>query len=118
MELELGQRNFGRIAGGRSRAGAGGLRTAAAGNAAAIGKFFAASSLLIALLAVVLAGKGVTALQEAGWIGLGLVRAPHIDWLGISPTWQSLLAQLVVLLVAVYGYLANARSARGHDAPA
>lgn len=83
-----------------------------------IGKFFAASSLLIALLAVVLAGKGVTALQEAGWIGLGLVRAPHIDWLGISPTWQSLLAQLVVLLVAVYGYLANARGARGHDAPA
>ena len=35
-----------------------------------IGKFFAYSSALVAVLAVVLAGKGVAALQEAGLIGV------------------------------------------------
>ncbi len=77
-----------------------------------IGKFFSWSSLLIAVLAVVLAGKGVAALQEAGWIGLGLVRAPRIDLLGIFPTWQTLLAQLVVLVVAVAGFWINTRGER------
>ena len=33
-----------------------------------LGVFFGASSALIALLAVVLAGKGIAALQEAGWL--------------------------------------------------
>ncbi len=33
-----------------------------------IATFFSASSLLIAVLAVVLAGKGIAALQEAGWV--------------------------------------------------
>lgn len=74
-----------------------------------IGKFFNWSSILIAVLAVVLAGKGVAALQEAGWVNLGLVNAPRIDWLGVFPTWQTLLAQLVVLLVAVIGFWMNQR---------
>src|SRR5690606_13316670 len=34
-----------------------------------IGKFFSLTSILVGLLAVVLAGKGAAALQEAGWIG-------------------------------------------------
>jgi high-affinity iron transporter len=33
-----------------------------------VGTFFAASSLFIALLALVLTGKGMQALQEAGWL--------------------------------------------------
>ena len=77
-----------------------------------IGKFFAWSSALIAVLAVVLAGKGVAALQEAGWIGLGAVAAPRIDWLGVFPTWQTLLAQLLVLLVAAAGFWINQRGER------
>lgn len=77
-----------------------------------IGKFFAWSSALIAVLAVVLAGKGVAALQEAGWIGLGAVAAPRIDWLGVFPTWQTLLAQLLVLLVAAVGFWINQRGER------
>ena len=77
-----------------------------------IGKFFAWSSALIAVLAVVLAGKGVAALQEAGWIGLGAVAAPRIDWLGVFPTWQTLLAQLLVLLVAAVGFWINRRGER------
>ena len=77
-----------------------------------IGKFFAWSSALIAVLAVVLAGKGVAALQEAGWIGLGAVAAPRVDWLGVFPTWQTLLALLLVLLVAALGFWINQRGGR------
>ncbi len=77
-----------------------------------IGQFFSISSLLIAVLAVILVGKGVAALQEAGWVSQALVQAPRIEWLGVYPSWQSLLAQLVVAAVATIGFLVNARSAR------
>ncbi len=77
-----------------------------------IGTFFAASSVLIAILAVVLVGKGVAALQEAGWIAEHLVSGPRIDLLGIYPTWQTLLAQLAVAVVAVAGFWFNSRGAR------
>lgn len=74
-----------------------------------IGKFFAASSVLIAVLAVVLAGKGVAALQEAGWVHAAPVTFPRIDVLGVSPTWQTLLAQALVLVVLLIAYVANTR---------
>lgn len=76
-----------------------------------IGKFFAVSSLLVAVLAVVLAGKGIAGLQEAGWIHTSPVAFPRIDILGIRPTWQTLLAQLTVLLVVVAAFAFNTRSA-------
>lgn len=75
-----------------------------------IGKFFAASSLLVAVLAVVLAGKGIAGLQEAGWIHTSPVAFPRIDILGIRPTWQTLLAQLTVLLVVTIAFMVNTRS--------
>jgi high-affinity iron transporter len=77
-----------------------------------IGQFFRYSSILIAVLAVVLVGKGVAALQEAGWIGQALVAAPQVEWLGLYPTWQSILAQLVVAAIAIFGFLANTRGAK------
>jgi high-affinity iron transporter len=77
-----------------------------------IGKFFSISSILIAVLAVVLVGKGVAALQEAGWVPLALVSAPRIEWLGVYPSWQSLLAQLAVGAAAVFGFVVNMRSSR------
>lgn len=76
-----------------------------------IGRFFSISSILIAALAVILVGKGIAALQEAGWVSQALVQAPRIEWLGVYPSWQSLLAQLVVLTIAVTGFIVNARSA-------
>jgi FTR1 family protein len=39
-----------------------------------IGQFFAASSLLVAVLAVILAGKGIAGLQEAGLIHTSLLQ--------------------------------------------
>lgn len=50
-----------------------------------IGQFFAASSLLVAILAVVLAGKGIAGLQEAGLLHTSPISIPRIDLLGIYP---------------------------------
>ena len=72
-----------------------------------IGLFFSASSVLIAVLAIVLTGKGVAALQEAGWIAVTVAKAPHIELLGIYPTWQSLLAQLAILGLLSAGFAFN-----------
>lgn len=77
-----------------------------------IGQFFSISSILIAVLAVILVGKGIAALQEAGWVAQTLVAAPLIDWLGIYPSWQSLLAQLGVAVAALVGFAINNRSSR------
>lgn len=77
-----------------------------------IGQFFAASSLLVAVLAVVLAGKGVAALQEAGILSVDPVAFPRIDLLGVHPSMQTLFAQAMVLLVVVVAYMLNVRSGR------
>jgi len=74
-----------------------------------ISRFFAWSSVLIAALAVVLAGKGIAGLQEAGWIRTSPVTIPRINILGVYPTWQTLLAQLAVLLVVVVTFTLNRR---------
>jgi len=79
-----------------------------------IGKFFAASSILIAVLAVALAGKGVAALQEAGWVSVTVASVPHIELLGIYPTWQSLLTQIAVILMLGAGIMFN--TLRGRNA--
>ena len=77
-----------------------------------IGQFFAASSLLVAILAVILAGKGTAALQEAGVLSVDHVPFPSIDALGVHPSWQTLLAQAFVIVVVVITYVINTRSGR------
>lgn len=77
-----------------------------------IGKFFSISSVLVAMLAVVLAGKGVAALQEAGWLSASPLPAPRIDVLGIFPSTETLLAQMVVLLIALFGCWFNTTTGR------
>lgn len=73
-----------------------------------VGKFFTYSSILIAILAVVLAGKGVAALQEAGLVGVApLHNVPRISLLGIFPTGQVIAAQLATLLALVIGFRWN-----------
>jgi high-affinity iron transporter len=77
-----------------------------------LGLFFSISSGLIAVLAVVLTGKGVAALQEAGWTGVTVAPVPSIELLGIYPTWQSLLAQLAVAVMLAVGFAFNRWRAR------
>lgn len=72
-----------------------------------IGRFFSITSILVAVLAVILIGKGVAALQEAGWIGVHPVWAPRIEVLGVMPTAETLLTQLIVLILAVSGFGLN-----------
>jgi len=78
-----------------------------------LGPFFAAMSILMCVLAVVLAGKGVAALQEAGVIGSNLVDAPALPWLGVFPTWQTLGAQALVLAIVLGGVVLARRPGRG-----
>lgn len=76
-----------------------------------ITQFFAYSSILIAVLAVVLAGKGVGALQEAGMLPITLVPdGPRVPILGISPTAEALGAQLLTLLIVIFGFRSTRRS--------
>jgi high-affinity iron transporter len=75
-----------------------------------IGKFFTYSSALIAVLAVVLAGKGVAALQEAGLIGVApLSHVPRITILGLFPSVEVVAAQLAVVVALVLGFTWNRR---------
>ena len=67
-----------------------------------IGRFFALSAYFMLILAFVLAGKGVSALQEAAVIGISPFPIDvSISWLGISATWQGVLTQGLILLVFV-----------------
>ena len=74
-----------------------------------ITQFFAYSAILIAILAVVLAGKGVGALQEAGLIPVTpLAGVPRVTMVGLFPTAEAIGAQLLALAVVIIGF----RSAR------
>lgn len=77
-----------------------------------IAQFFSVSSLLVAVLAFVLIGKGIHGLQEAGVVGLSLLSVPRVDWLAIYPNLQSVLAQCAVVLVAAAGIAYNHLSGR------
>jgi high-affinity iron transporter len=72
-----------------------------------IGTFFRYSSWLMAILTVVLAGKGVAALQEAGWIGIAPLGSIRLPIVGLFPTFQSLATQVVVVLALILGFAAT-----------
>ncbi|MEK8090693.1 cytochrome c/FTR1 family iron permease [Thermithiobacillus plumbiphilus] len=64
--------------------------------------FFAASSALIYLLAFIFAGKGILALQEAGWISSTPVSFVRIDLLGIYPNLEGLMLQGALTLAMLF----------------
>ena len=77
-------------------------------------QLFRYSSWVITLLAVILIGKGVHAIQEAGWLSVtGFSASFKVDWLGIYPTLESQISQLVLLgiLMMLY-YWSNYRNRR------
>lgn len=77
-----------------------------------IGKFFSVSSIFIAVLAVVLAGKGAEALQEAGILSVQTLPLPRLEVVGLFPSVQTLLLQGLVALAAIAGFAYNARTAK------
>lgn len=72
-----------------------------------IGQFLSVSSILVAVLAVVLTGKGIAGFQEAGIINIHSIAVPRISLLGIFPTLESIFAQITIAVLAVVGYYFN-----------
>ncbi|MBS0338126.1 MAG: cytochrome c/FTR1 family iron permease [Proteobacteria bacterium] len=79
-----------------------------------LGPFFTAMSLLMALLAVVFAGQGVAALQEAGVVSSSHVPFFTVSMLGIHPTLESLGAQALTAAIVMLGMHVASRGARPH----
>lgn len=77
-----------------------------------IAKFFQYSAMLMAVLAVVLAGKGVAALQEAGMLDLHPLALPRLEWLGFFPTIEGVVAQLAAILTLAFGFVTASRKAK------
>ena len=75
-------------------------------------QFFSFTGILMFVLAVVFAGKGVAALQEAGYIPVNPVHFPRIDLLGIYPNLQGLMLQLALLLLALFLWYGMPRKRR------
>ena len=77
-----------------------------------VGAFFATTAALLCALAVVMAGEGIHSLQEAGTLASTPVDWPTVSWLGVFPTLQTLLAQLIIaILIAAALWLARRRTA-------
>jgi high-affinity iron transporter len=77
-----------------------------------LGLFFSSTSALLVLLAIVFAGHGVAALQEAGVVSASPLGFEPVPLLGLYPSGESIGAQLAVIAVAALGYWASRRSAR------
>ncbi|HCQ16408.1 MAG TPA: iron permease [Cryomorphaceae bacterium] len=68
-----------------------------------ITKLFRYSSMIISFLAVVLVGKGIHAIQEAGTISISTMPVNlRLDWIGLYPTWETFLAQMAILILIVF----------------
>lgn len=67
--------------------------------------FFRVNSVFLYLLAIVFAGKGIAALQEAGKLRVDPVNFFEIDALGIFPNLESLGVQAAMIAIAVTLYL-------------
>ena len=66
-----------------------------------IEQFFKATSVVLAVLAVIFVGQGVSALQEAGAVGSSSIAFVRVPALGIFPTAQTIAAQVAgVAIVA------------------
>lgn len=70
-------------------------------------QFFQFNGVLMFALAIVFAGKGVSALQESGWLAATFVDLPRVDWLGLYPTAQSAGIQLIILAIGAIWLFSN-----------
>ncbi len=74
-----------------------------------LGTFFAATSVLLAALAVIFTGHGVAALQEAGALGLTSLGFEAVPLLGLYPSGEAIGAQLFVLVLTLLAFYASRR---------
>ena len=65
--------------------------------------FFSVTSVLLYYMAFVFMGKGIRELQEGNVVPISVIRGmPTVDALGLYPTWQTMLAQFVLLGLFVF----------------
>lgn len=62
-------------------------------------KFFILTNIILNITAVALLGKGIVELQEAGLIPISIIDIPHIDIIGIYPTIQTTVPQLILAII-------------------
>lgn len=72
-------------------------------------RFFQFNGALMFALSIVFAGKGVSALQEAGLLAATFLQFPKVNWLGVYPTAQSLGLQLAVLAIGAIWLFSSSR---------
>ena len=72
-----------------------------------IGPFFAVASILLAVMAVIFVGNGIAALQAADVLEVTKVHFVSLPTLGIYPTMQSLVPQVLILMLIAGGIWAN-----------
>lgn len=71
-------------------------------NKISLQKFFTLSSVLMMILATILVGKGVHALQEAGIVGMSIFPIKlRIELMGIFPSWETMVSQVVIFVTAI-----------------
>jgi high-affinity iron transporter len=73
--------------------------------------FFAVTGILLTIMAVSFAGKGVSELQVAGWVPATPLRLPSLPALGIFPTVQTVGAQVLIAAAFVIAVIWIARPA-------
>lgn len=78
-----------------------------------IGPVFRATSILLYALAVVFAGQGIASFQESGVVGATFVsHIPTVPMLGLYPTAQTLVAQGILLALAMAALMIPVRKIR------
>jgi high-affinity iron transporter len=77
-----------------------------------LGVFFGATSMALAALAIVLAGKGIAALQEAAILTPYPVGAPRLPLLGVYPDLLGLLLQAALAMLVVGGFTWRSHTVR------
>lgn len=69
-------------------------------------QLFSLSSAMMLFLSFILIGKSIHAFQEAGVFSANLVPGfGRVDWLGIFPTWETLIPQLILVVVSLTEWL-------------
>jgi high-affinity iron transporter len=69
-------------------------------------QFFGVTSVLLYYMAFVFTGHGIRELQEGNAVSATFIsHFPTVEWLGLYPTWQTLIAQLVLLILFAFGVL-------------
>jgi high-affinity iron transporter len=77
-----------------------------------LGLFFGLTSVVLAALAVVLAGKGIAALQEAAVLAQHPIPAPRVPVIGLYPDLIGVLLQVALAATIVAGFTWRSRAAR------